>query len=98
MMVAGLYYMAKIRQEDNIYDPLPLYHTAGGILGIGQALVKGVTVTIRKKFSASGFWKDCNTYKCTVRFYFLFIYGINQIYLLGCSIYWRNVQIYFSNS
>lgn len=67
MMAIGVYYMTVLRPNDNIYNCLPLYHTAGGMLGIGQTLLRGVTTTIRKKFSASSFWNDCNKYKCTVR-------------------------------
>jgi len=51
--------MQFIRDDDIQYTPLPLYHTAGGMLGIGQTLNYGTTTVIRKKFSASAFWKDC---------------------------------------
>lgn len=68
MIVLGMHFMAKIQNDDIIYDSLPLYHTAGGLVGIGQAILRGVSVVIRKKFSASGFWKDCAKYKCTVKY------------------------------
>jgi len=68
-MSLGLYYMTVIREDDVLYDPLPLYHSAGGMLGVGQQLLKGITVVIRRKFSASNFWKDCAKYKCTVAQY-----------------------------
>lgn len=35
-------------------------------MGIGQCLLHGMTVVIRKKFSASRFWDDCIKYNCTV--------------------------------
>uniref|UniRef100_A0A1I8H6I0 Very long-chain fatty acid transport protein n=1 Tax=Macrostomum lignano TaxID=282301 RepID=A0A1I8H6I0_9PLAT len=54
---------------DILYDCLPLYHTAGGILGIGQAFLRGVTVVIKRKFSASAFWDDCARYQCTAAQY-----------------------------
>lgn len=47
------------------------YHTAGGVMSIGQALLFGSTVVIRKKFSASGYFSDCEKYKCTVSRYSL---------------------------
>ena len=50
-----------------LYDPLPLYHSAGGIVGIGLMMVFGTTVVIRKKFSVRNFWKDCCKYNCNVR-------------------------------
>ena len=56
----------KIENCDILYNPLPLYHTAGGIIGVGQAFLRGTTVVIKKKFSASRFWDDCVQHKCTV--------------------------------
>ena len=56
----------EIGSDDILYDALPLYHTAGGIIGVGQAFLRGTTVVIKKKFSASKFWDDCVQYKCTV--------------------------------
>jgi acyl-CoA synthetase (AMP-forming)/AMP-acid ligase II len=44
---------------------LPIYHSNAGVIGIGAALISGATVVLRKKFSASNFWKDCVEYKCT---------------------------------
>lgn len=35
-------------------------------MSIGQALLFGSTVVIRKKFSASGYFLDCQKYNCTV--------------------------------
>lgn len=55
-----------IKAEDVVYTPVPLYHTLGGMCGVSQALIKGATVVIRSKFSASNFWKDCEKYRCTV--------------------------------
>ncbi len=45
--------------SDRLYCPLPLYHSAGGMIGVGSAFQSGCTVVLRKKFSASGFVKDC---------------------------------------
>lgn len=36
-------------------------------MGVGQCLIYGMTVVLRKKFSASCFWDDCVQYNCTVR-------------------------------
>ncbi|XP_049733329.1 long-chain fatty acid transport protein 1 isoform X4 [Elephas maximus indicus] len=55
-----------MKAQDVLYDCLPLYHSAGNIVGIGQCLIYGLTVVIRKKFSASRFWDDCVKYNCTV--------------------------------
>ncbi|XP_072772565.1 long-chain fatty acid transport protein 4-like [Nerophis lumbriciformis] len=55
-----------LRGDDIIYDCLPLYHSAGTIMGVGQCLLFGATVVIRSKFSASRFWDDCVKHNCTV--------------------------------
>lgn len=68
-IAAGIHYMADFKPEDIFYTPLPLYHTAGGVMSVGQALLFGSTVVIRKKFSASGYFPDCQKYKCTVAQY-----------------------------
>jgi acyl-CoA synthetase (AMP-forming)/AMP-acid ligase II len=41
----------------------------GGLIGMGAALVAGATVVLRKKFSASNFWKECIQYNCTTFIY-----------------------------
>ncbi|XP_058717766.1 long-chain fatty acid transport protein 1 [Poecile atricapillus] len=60
------YFAFRMRPDDVIYTCLPLYHSAGNIMGVGQCLLHGLTVVIRKKFSASRFWDDCVKYRCTV--------------------------------
>ncbi|KAF6727710.1 Long-chain fatty acid transport protein 1 [Oryzias melastigma] len=60
------YYAFRMRTEDIIYDCLPLYHSAGNILGVGQCLIHGLTVVVKRKFSASRFWDDCIKYNCSV--------------------------------
>ena len=41
-----------------MYDCLPMYHTAGGVVATGAVLVAGGSVVIREKFSAREFWDD----------------------------------------
>ena len=52
--------------DDNLYLTLPLYHNNAGTMGTAQAVLFGITITLREKFSASHFWDDCIRYKCTV--------------------------------
>ncbi|OWK12094.1 SLC27A1, partial [Cervus elaphus hippelaphus] len=47
-------------------DPSSSPLSAGNIVGVGQCLIYGLTVVLRKKFSASRFWDDCVKYNCTV--------------------------------
>lgn len=66
-MALGVHFMTNLQLDDVVYDPLPLYHSAGGMVGIGQMLLRGLTVVIRRKFSATNFFNDCIQYNCTVR-------------------------------
>lgn len=67
IMLAGIFsIIVRIRHDDVVYVTLPLYHSNGGVVGMGQMLVYGSTVALRRKFSARQFWKDCIKYKCTV--------------------------------
>lgn len=66
-IASGIHFIARLRNSDRIYTPLPLYHTAGGIMAVGQSLLHGATTVIRKKFSASAYFSDCVKYNCTVR-------------------------------
>uniref|UniRef100_A0A665X0F9 Very long-chain fatty acid transport protein n=1 Tax=Echeneis naucrates TaxID=173247 RepID=A0A665X0F9_ECHNA len=65
-MAALVYYGFRMSSDDVLYDCLPLYHSAGNIVGVGQCIIHGMTVVIRKKFSASRFWDDCVKYNCTI--------------------------------
>jgi fatty-acyl-CoA synthase len=49
-----------------MYDCLPMYHTVGGVVATGALLLKGGSVVIREKFSASEFWDDVVRWDCTL--------------------------------
>ncbi|VIO88925.1 Uncharacterized protein BM_BM3002 [Brugia malayi] len=68
-MAIGVAKSFGIFTTDRLYVMMPVYHSAGGILGIGQTVLQGSTCVIRKKFSASCFWKDCIKYNCNVSQY-----------------------------
>ncbi|XP_062860721.1 long-chain fatty acid transport protein 2-like isoform X2 [Trichomycterus rosablanca] len=55
-----------VNQNDVIYIPLPLYHAAGMLIGLGGAIERRITVVLRRKFSASQFWSDCRKNNVTV--------------------------------
>jgi len=65
--VYALFCMTKLHESDNLYSPLPMYHTAAGAMVTGNAMCTGLTMVTRKKFSAKAFWKDCTEQKVTVR-------------------------------
>ena len=66
--------------QDAIYDVLPLYHSTGGLVGIGPALLNGGRLILRKRFSATNFWADVRNTKAT-----MFVY-IGELcrYLVNC--------------
>ncbi|MEO1552325.1 MAG: long-chain-acyl-CoA synthetase [Pseudomonadota bacterium] len=59
----------KITSRDRVYITLPLYHGTGGLCGVGQALMTGASVILRKKFSASQFWDDVTDQDATAFVY-----------------------------
>uniref|UniRef100_A0A8C2X299 long-chain-fatty-acid--CoA ligase n=1 Tax=Cyclopterus lumpus TaxID=8103 RepID=A0A8C2X299_CYCLU len=55
-----------VTSSDVIYLNLPLYHTAGFIIGFIGAIETGSTIILKRKFSASQFWDDCRKHSVTV--------------------------------
>ncbi|XP_064412294.1 long-chain fatty acid transport protein 6 [Latimeria chalumnae] len=53
-------------RDDIVYIPLPLYHAAASLLGVGGCIELGATFVLKRKFSASQFWNDCKKYNITV--------------------------------
>ncbi|XP_026153172.1 long-chain fatty acid transport protein 6 [Mastacembelus armatus] len=53
-------------EDDVVYIPLPLYHSAASLIGIGGTIQLGATCVLKKKFSASQFWDDCRKHDVTV--------------------------------
>jgi len=50
--------MMDVSAQDRLYNCLPMYHSVGGVVASCAALLKGGSVAIREKFSASHFWDD----------------------------------------
>jgi fatty-acyl-CoA synthase len=61
--------MMDTQREDRLYNCLPMYHSTGGVVAIGAMLVKGGSVLIRARFSASRFWDDVVDGGCTIFLY-----------------------------
>jgi len=57
--------LCSLNKNHRIYNSLPLYHAAAGMIGIGTAIRYGPSMVIRKKFSVRNFIPDCVRYKCT---------------------------------
>lgn len=58
--------MLGVQPEDRMYDCLPMYHSVGGVLAPGAALVAGASVAIRETFSAREFWADVVRWDCSM--------------------------------
>ncbi|XP_068579565.1 hsFATP2a_ACSVL_like domain-containing protein [Cebidichthys violaceus] len=69
-----------VTSEDIFYINLPLYHSAGFLIGIVGGMERGLTIVLRRKFSASQFWDDCRKYNVTVMQYI----GETMRYLCNC--------------
>ncbi|XP_054868092.1 long-chain fatty acid transport protein 2 [Amphiprion ocellaris] len=55
-----------VTSKDVIFVNLPLYHTAGFVIGFIGSIETGSTIILKRKFSASQFWDDCRKYNVTV--------------------------------
>ncbi|XP_071794320.1 long-chain fatty acid transport protein 2-like [Asterias amurensis] len=62
-MILQLYHLGP---SDVMYIPLPLFHSAGMVIGLYNVISAGGTVVLRTKFSASQFWNDVRQYKANV--------------------------------
>jgi fatty-acyl-CoA synthase len=58
--------MMNCQPADRMYDCLPLYHSVGGVVAIGAALVAGGSVVLRERFSGTDFWTDVVSHRCTM--------------------------------
>ncbi|XP_066445434.1 long-chain fatty acid transport protein 2-like [Eleutherodactylus coqui] len=57
--------LSGISSNDVLYIPLPLYHSAGLMIGVRGCIQQGATCVLRNKFSTSQFWNDCRKYNVT---------------------------------
>ena len=83
-------YAAGLRNDDTIYNPLPLYHSSAGMLCCGPSFFIGCTIALRKKFSAKAYWKDCVKYNATVS-----THHIRNTYFYRIHI--QNIVIYIND-
>jgi len=65
MMGGGAAGAQQLGPEDRVYVTLPLYHSAGGVMAAGSALMSGGVLVLARKFSARRFWSDCRENEVT---------------------------------
>ncbi|MEG2313033.1 long-chain-acyl-CoA synthetase, partial [Brevundimonas sp.] len=56
-------------QKDVLFNVLPLYHSTGGLVGVGSVLLNGGRVVTRRRFSATHFWPDVKATGATMFVY-----------------------------
>uniref|UniRef100_A0A8D0E582 long-chain-fatty-acid--CoA ligase n=1 Tax=Salvator merianae TaxID=96440 RepID=A0A8D0E582_SALMN len=69
LMISTIFCMHGIHSEDITYNPLPLYHVTGLLVGFGGCVQTGSTCVLRSKFSATHYWDDCRRYNVSVIVY-----------------------------
>ncbi|XP_068131709.1 long-chain fatty acid transport protein 2-like [Hyperolius riggenbachi] len=62
---ASVIMLCGLTSKDVLYIPIPLYHSAGLIVGLRGCIQRGATCVLKNKFSVSQFWDDCRKYKVT---------------------------------
>ncbi|MGD9598201.1 MAG: long-chain-acyl-CoA synthetase [Steroidobacteraceae bacterium] len=55
--------------DDVLYNVLPLFHGAGGMVVISASLRFAVPIVLRRKLSVSEFWNDIRRHKVTAMYY-----------------------------
>lgn len=58
--------MMGVQPDDRMYNCLPMYHSAGGVVATGAVLAAGGSVVLREEFSTSAFWEDIYRWDCTL--------------------------------
>ncbi|XP_075620783.1 long-chain fatty acid transport protein 2 isoform X2 [Balearica regulorum gibbericeps] len=80
MLACGLFDAGNVTSEDIVYTALPLYHSSALLIGVHGCIMKGATIVLRARFSASQFWDDCRRYNVTV------IQYIGEVLRYLCSV------------
>jgi fatty-acyl-CoA synthase len=65
-MMSGFVGALRPRATDRIYDPLPLYHSTGGVCAVGLAFFSGGALIIKRRFSVHEFWSDIHASGATM--------------------------------
>ncbi|MBV9076762.1 MAG: long-chain-acyl-CoA synthetase [Methylobacteriaceae bacterium] len=58
--------LAGLDETDRLYDCLPMFHSVGGVVAPGAALLAGGALVVAERFSARRFWDEVAEHDCTV--------------------------------
>jgi fatty-acyl-CoA synthase len=65
-MMSGFVGALRPHENDRIYNPLPLYHSTGGVCAVGMAFFTGGALILKRRFSVHDFWSDVHKYGATM--------------------------------
>jgi fatty-acyl-CoA synthase len=65
-MMSGFVGALRPRADDRIYNPLPLYHSTGGVCAVGLAFFAGGALILKRRLSVHEFWPDIHRYGATM--------------------------------
>uniref|UniRef100_A0A7S1LFN4 Very long-chain fatty acid transport protein n=1 Tax=Alexandrium catenella TaxID=2925 RepID=A0A7S1LFN4_ALECA len=65
MMMSALATTSGLGPGDKLYTCLPLFHSAGGGIGMVGCMITGATLVLARQFSASRFWNEIVANECT---------------------------------
>jgi fatty-acyl-CoA synthase len=68
-MMSGFVGALRPHEADRIYNPLPLYHSTGGVCAVGMAFFTGGALILKRRFSVHEFWNDVHKYGATMFIY-----------------------------
>jgi acyl-CoA synthetase (AMP-forming)/AMP-acid ligase II len=66
LMPSAFYRIFSIRTDDVVYTVLPLYHSAGGLIGAGLVTVCGLTMVLRDRYVGGRRNARCAVLLCDV--------------------------------
>lgn len=93
-MVNGMANSFNVTHDDVNYVALPLYHSNGGVGGIGMMIYRGATVIVAKRFSASRFFQECQRHGATVCVSYAYYHTYSNLEIPRCtSIDRRNLKV-----
>ncbi|CAD7957410.1 unnamed protein product [Amoebophrya sp. A120] len=58
--------LGQVTSQDRIYTCLPIFHSAGGGIGVMSMMITGATLVLARRFSSTHFWREVVEQRCTI--------------------------------